>query len=332
MRKTKTLLAATSIAAFSGALSGSGCGIPMEEYDARVSELRKAEDRLKGCGESVQKEQQRNSETTQGLEELRGQIRLLQGQRSSGEEKAALQKAQAEAAREKQAEADRKADHETLARNLKEELEAGVVVLEIRKGVLRMVIPEEALFSSGSSSLGPPGKKVLDAVAREVKLMPPRQLLVAAYVDRGPKSKPKEDLSLTVDRAKKVSEYLVKQGVEPERLAAAGFGEAEPIADNGNEDARSKNRRLEVELLGPVTLSSPSAPTASDKKPAEPSPAQKPQSEKRETEARHAQPEKRETQPPPVAREAPAPLPPAVRIPPAPVTPPSGSSVDDPGL
>ena len=322
MRKTKTLVAAAFTTAIS-TVGGVGCGIPLEEYDARVADLRKAEDRTKQCEGSIKQEQQKNLETTQGLEELRGQIRQMQGSRATDDDKAVLQRARMESQKSQQAQAERKSDKESLSRSLKDEVEAGVVVLDERKEIVRLVIPEEALFSSGSSSLGPPGKKVLDSVARELKAMPPRQVLVAAFVDRGPKSKPKDDLTLTLDRAKRVTDYLVKQGVEAERIAAAGFGAADAIADNANEEARTRNRRVEIELLGAVTLASPasSAPVA-DKKPSEPAPV-----------ARPAAPAPREA-PAPVAREAPAPTPAPVRIPPAPVAPPptSAGSVDDPGL
>ena len=42
---------------------------------------------------------------------------------------------------------------------------------------------------------------------------------------------------------------LIKDGVDPSRLVAVGFGEARPIADNSSEDGRERNRRVEFAIL-----------------------------------------------------------------------------------
>jgi outer membrane protein OmpA-like peptidoglycan-associated protein len=50
-------------------------------------------------------------------------------------------------------------------------------------------------------------------------------------------------------RARSVRDYLVSQGIDPERLVAAGYGENRPIADNNTEEGRAQNRRIEFTLL-----------------------------------------------------------------------------------
>jgi chemotaxis protein MotB len=45
-----------------------------------------------------------------------------------------------------------------------------------------------------------------------------------------------------------VVKYLVEQGIPPERLAAAGFGEYQPIETGNSDDAYRKNRRIEFKL------------------------------------------------------------------------------------
>ena len=42
--------------------------------------------------------------------------------------------------------------------------------------------------------------------------------------------------------------YLISQGVPPERLAAAGFAQYDPIDNGDSEDAYRKNRRIELKL------------------------------------------------------------------------------------
>jgi len=46
-----------------------------------------------------------------------------------------------------------------------------------------------------------------------------------------------------------VRQYLItKQGVNPSRLTAKGYGENEPIADNSTAEGRAKNRRVEIRV------------------------------------------------------------------------------------
>ena len=45
-----------------------------------------------------------------------------------------------------------------------------------------------------------------------------------------------------------VKSYLVGHGIDISRISAIGLGSANPIADDGNEKGRSKNRRVEIKL------------------------------------------------------------------------------------
>lgn len=56
------------------------------------------------------------------------------------------------------------------------------------------------------------------------------------------------NLSLSGKRAAAVLNYLVKQGIDKERLTAMGFGESKPIATNKTLDGRKQNRRVEIKL------------------------------------------------------------------------------------
>jgi len=49
---------------------------------------------------------------------------------------------------------------------------------------------------------------------------------------------------LSSARAASVVNYLSRQGVEPERMAAIGYGEFRPIASNDAPEGRGKNRRV----------------------------------------------------------------------------------------
>ena len=45
-----------------------------------------------------------------------------------------------------------------------------------------------------------------------------------------------------------VLRFLIKQGINPSRLSASGYGSFQPIDINNNADARKKNRRIEMTI------------------------------------------------------------------------------------
>ena len=52
--------------------------------------------------------------------------------------------------------------------------------------------------------------------------------------------------ALSQKRAEAVVTWLSAHEVNPARLAASGFGDTKPVQDNGSEDGRQKNRRVEL--------------------------------------------------------------------------------------
>ncbi|MEJ2028244.1 MAG: OmpA family protein, partial [Limibacillus sp.] len=53
---------------------------------------------------------------------------------------------------------------------------------------------------------------------------------------------------LSTARALSVVTFLIGEGIPPNRLAATGFGEHQPITDEETPEALSRNRRIELKL------------------------------------------------------------------------------------
>jgi outer membrane protein OmpA-like peptidoglycan-associated protein len=62
---------------------------------------------------------------------------------------------------------------------------------------------------------------------------------------------PERNLALSLARAEAVKLYLLKRGIEPDRVLAVGHGSEVPLADNTTEDGRRKNRRIEFRIITP---------------------------------------------------------------------------------
>ncbi|MBE9560650.1 MAG: OmpA family protein [Proteobacteria bacterium] len=55
--------------------------------------------------------------------------------------------------------------------------------------------------------------------------------------------------SLSDKRANSVRDYMISEGIAADRMVAKGYGESQPVADNGTRDGRSKNRRVELKII-----------------------------------------------------------------------------------
>ncbi|MCO7517393.1 OmpA family protein [Pseudomonas guariconensis] len=53
---------------------------------------------------------------------------------------------------------------------------------------------------------------------------------------------------LSERRASSVAEFLISQGVAPNKVTSQGRGESEPVAENGTDEGRAHNRRVELHL------------------------------------------------------------------------------------
>ena len=247
------------------------CGITTEQYDARVAELRKAEEKVKGCDDAIRAETQQVSDAKADLEEMRTLVREMQKERKelgihSAADVARFKHTLAEAGRPRAAAPvipqTPTVERQRMAQSFKAEMDAGLISLDDRGGVLRLVLPEEALFSPTAAKVTSNGKKVLDAIIREIKAMPPRGIMVSAFTDKTEKSKADKDMALTLDRAWHVGDYMGSQGVDKSLVGAAGYGEMEPIVDNANDALRIKNRRVEITFLAPVPSAAASKPSS----------------------------------------------------------------------
>jgi len=128
---------------------------------------------------------------------------------------------------------------------------------EIRIEGDRFVFASELLFASGQASLGPEGRaelrkfaETLISISREIPGELRWILRVDGHTDKRPISTAqfKSNWALSSARAISVVEFLIEAGVPPNRLAAAGFGEFQPIDPADNIFAYSRNRRIEMRL------------------------------------------------------------------------------------
>jgi chemotaxis protein MotB len=121
----------------------------------------------------------------------------------------------------------------------------------------RFVFQSEVLFASGSADLTPAGVEQVNQLAATLKqIMPeippnvPWILRVDGHTDRRPVTGGPwgSNWELSAGRAITVVKLLIADGIPPNRLAATGFGDTEPLDPANTPQAYAKNRRIEFRL------------------------------------------------------------------------------------
>jgi outer membrane protein OmpA-like peptidoglycan-associated protein len=125
---------------------------------------------------------------------------------------------------------------------------AGTDVQIIRQGdelVLRM--PSGITFATGESAIQPQYRPTLDQVAEVLGQY--NQTYVDVYGHTDSDGSDSYNLGLSERRANAVRDYLAMRGVQSVRLGTRGFGETQPIADNGTPEGKAQNRRVEIKIV-----------------------------------------------------------------------------------
>lgn len=121
----------------------------------------------------------------------------------------------------------------------------------------RFVFQSEVLFPRGSADLTLAALDKLTPLANALKevaaKIPPDinwVLQVEGHTDKQPIDTPEfhSNWELSTARAVSVVKFLIAQGIPPNRLSAAGFGQFQPVDTGTTPEAMAKNRRIELKL------------------------------------------------------------------------------------
>jgi outer membrane protein OmpA-like peptidoglycan-associated protein len=126
---------------------------------------------------------------------------------------------------------------------------SGVSVTRIGDNIT-LNMPGNVTFATDSSDLSPAFFDVLNSVAKVMKEYNKTVVEVAGHTDST--GSDSYNQSLSERRAGAVAQYLRSQNIGGERLLTVGMGEARPVADNGTNDGRQANRRVEITMV-PLT-------------------------------------------------------------------------------
>ncbi len=199
----------------------------LDDSTALVGELKK---RLEKLGQNVDALTNQKSQLAAALDDSKARLEELRKQKAAADALAAT--------------------FRSLVDRLRSMIDAGQLKVVIRDGRMLIAMPNDILFDSGRTDLKKEAQAALAKVAQVLATIDNRRFLVAGHTDDVPihTAQFPSNWELSTARAVEVTRFLVTHGMKPQVLAAAGYGEFDPVMPNEGAEKRALNRRIEIVL------------------------------------------------------------------------------------
>ena len=111
-------------------------------------------------------------------------------------------------------------------------------------------LSEAGFFAPGEASINSEAEAVINTLAESLQTSG-AQIRIEGHTDSTPISNARypSNWELSTARSSSVLARFIERGIAPEKLAAAGYGGFQPVADNATVEGRAQNRRVDVVIL-----------------------------------------------------------------------------------
>lgn len=143
-------------------------------------------------------------------------------------------------------------------KSIETDTDYGIIEVPDQAGIIRFTytlkyelpktyILQNVYFDTGKSTLRSNSYTALKNLAELLKNKSTMTIEIAGHTDNVGNDDANKKLS--ENRAKSVKDYLVKQGIDSNRITTKGYGETQPIAPNSTDEGKQKNRRTEIHII-----------------------------------------------------------------------------------
>ena len=120
-----------------------------------------------------------------------------------------------------------------------------VSLQKLNQGV--SIVLENVVFDKGKSTLRPESMPEINRVIQVMKANPDIKIELSGHTDSY--GKMEYNIKLSKDRAQAVADYMISQGISPDRLVVVGYGPKKPRDTNTTPQGRQRNRRVEAKVI-----------------------------------------------------------------------------------
>ncbi|MEM9339592.1 MAG: OmpA family protein [Bacteroidota bacterium] len=131
------------------------------------------------------------------------------------------------------------------ASSLTDTINRNIKMIPIKKG--ETVVLKNVFFDFNRATLQSTSYLSLNRIVTLIQSGEVGSIEIAGHTDS--QGTEEYNLSLSQRRAKAVKDYLISEGVVPEKLTVKAYGETRPLASNDSKEGRTQNRRVEFKIL-----------------------------------------------------------------------------------
>jgi len=257
-------------------LLSTGC-VTKSTHEMVLQELNTTQGELSEAQMTIKKQQEMIAQNEEELRSSQAQVGMThdelamlsmkktQLQQELDDARSELMQSKDQLEKMRQIEAEQQKRNEIYARFVKElqkMIDGGQLTVTIENGRIVINMPNEVLFASASATLGQQGQEAIRKVADVLKEFSDRRFQVEGHTDNMPISSDRfpSNWELSTARALSVVHLMIDEGVAPQNVSAAGFGEFHPRATNDTKEGRALNRRIEIIMLPNLDILSSELP------------------------------------------------------------------------
>ena len=207
-----------------------------EERKAKDATLTDLQERLQGSQSHIRHLEEEVAKGHKKIQEFRGQLIDVKGQKSLAETK----------------QGQLKSTYEKLIADLKKEIENQEITIKTFKDQISVTFVDRILFEFGKATITQEGGKILKKVGGILKNVQGKEIRIVGHTDNIPimteyRYKFPTNWELSASRSSAVIRYFQKNiHLDPRNLEAVGRSFYEPIASNETSGGRAQNRRVEI--------------------------------------------------------------------------------------
>jgi chemotaxis protein MotB len=145
-------------------------------------------------------------------------------------------------------------EFQQLQQSMSSEVGAQKVQITRLQNAVKVSVNSELLFPSGGWQMSAAAQQTIAKMAAILAPQQTTKIDVNGYTDNTPvgpeltRQGVTSNQILSQKRAENVMQYMISQGVNPNLVAAHGFGDTNPVASNDTPEGRAQNRRVELTL------------------------------------------------------------------------------------
>lgn len=109
------------------------------------------------------------------------------------------------------------------------------------------VVLNHLIFAQGKAVIDPKSYQELDEVVAMLKENPKMEIQLEGHTDN--RGNAEANLKLSQSRVDAVKKYMTSKGINKNRIDTKAFGGSKPIATEDTDEARARNRRVEMRVL-----------------------------------------------------------------------------------